>query len=147
MDNSFDEKLNSLFSIMVDICQEYVKDQAEKIFIHCYSEDNLISSNFFFKINNKIVDSSRINDYLQGKKSCDVSPKAQEKVLNAINEEIMEIENLFDSSKRKVPAAIKIEFIAKNSEIKSEFLYDIHYTQSGENDISELFEKWYKETK
>jgi len=147
MDSSFNEKLNSMFSVMVDICKEYVKDQAERIFIHCYSEDNLISSNFFFKINNKIVDRSQINDCLSGGKSCDTSTKAQENVLDVINEEIIEIENLFESSKIKAPAAIKIEFNLKNSEIKSKLLYDIHYTKSGENDISELFDKWYKETK
>jgi len=147
VDNSFDESLNSIFSNMVDICQEYVQNQAEKIFIHCYSEDDFISSNFFFKINNKVVDRMKINDYLAGKKSCDVSPEAQENVLNFINEEIIEMENLFGSSKRKVPAAVKLEFDSKTSEIKSNFLYDIHYTQSGENDISELFEKWFSETK
>ena len=47
MDKVFEDYFSELQADMVSICMEYVEKRAERIYIYCYFEDNVISSGFF----------------------------------------------------------------------------------------------------
>ena len=47
MDKVFEDYFSELQADMVSICMEYVEKRAERIYIYCSFEDNVISSVFF----------------------------------------------------------------------------------------------------
>lgn len=59
LDKLFENSFNELQAYIVSICLEYVYERANKIFIYCSYEEGLISNDFFYNINDRIVE--RIN--------------------------------------------------------------------------------------
>ena len=46
----FEDYLSELITDMVEICLKYIEDKADKIYILCGNEENIISGSYFFKI-------------------------------------------------------------------------------------------------
>ncbi len=45
---------------MISICMESVEDRADKVYVDTSREDGVISSSFFYLINNKYLESHKV---------------------------------------------------------------------------------------
>ena len=98
----FEEKFTELQADMVDICNEYSKGLADKIFIYAANE-GMILTHHFYCINNKIFDCQKLNESgLQTE--FDVSKDCQGQVLDTLNEDI---QNLYIHQIQKIEEFIK----------------------------------------
>ena len=78
----FEEEMTELQADMVDICNEYSKGLADKIFIYAANE-GIILAHHFYCINNKIFDCQKLNESgLQTE--FDVSKDCQGQVLDIL---------------------------------------------------------------
>ncbi len=69
----------------------------------------MISSSFFYLINNKCVESHKVNDAVgNGNERLDVSTERQFTVLNIINDDIEKIEELCKEYGRDMPTELKL---------------------------------------
>lgn len=92
MDKVFEDYFSELQADMVSICMEYVEKRAERIYIYCSIEDNVISSGFFYRINGKVVKKNKLNDAIKsGEKTYDVSVARQKGAVKIINEDIKKL--------------------------------------------------------
>lgn len=67
---------------MISICLEYVEERVDKVYVYASCEEGVIASSFFFKINNKYVESHRVNDALEnGEKRYEATSKRRFMVL------------------------------------------------------------------
>ena len=70
----FEDRFSELQADMISICMEYVEDRADKVYVYASREEGVISSSFFYLINNKYVKSHKVNDALEnGDERYDVS--------------------------------------------------------------------------
>ena len=56
MSKVFEDYFSELQADMVSICLEYVENRAQKIFIYCSFEEGLVSSDFFYKVANSVLE-------------------------------------------------------------------------------------------
>ena len=59
----FEDKFMEVQASMISLASEYVRAQAEKIFIYAIA-DSLYSFNVFYKINGRVVRKHEVNNYL-----------------------------------------------------------------------------------
>src|SRR5699024_11381641 len=67
----FEDYLTDLQADMVDICLEYVENDAEDIYIYCSYEPEMYVFDVFFKINNQFVFKHNLNDAIKSKSNVD----------------------------------------------------------------------------
>ena len=61
----FEERFSELQVDMISICMEYVENRADKVYVYASCEEDMISSSFFYFINNKYVECHKVNDALE----------------------------------------------------------------------------------
>ena len=82
----FEDRFSELQADMISICLEFVEDRADKVYVYASREEGVISSRFFYLINNKYVKSHKVNDALEnGDERFDVSPKRGFMVLRILS--------------------------------------------------------------
>ena len=59
---SFEDEFTELQKDMIDICLEYVNDNAQVIYIYGSCEGHTLCGDVFFKINDKILKKHKLND-------------------------------------------------------------------------------------
>src|SRR5699024_685346 len=67
----FEDYLTDLQADMVDICLEYVENEAEDIYIYCSYEPEMYVFDVFFKINNQIACKHNLNDVIKSTSKVD----------------------------------------------------------------------------
>lgn len=140
----FEDYFSELQADMVDICLEYVEDRAEKIYIYCSFEDNVISSGFFYKINGKVVQQHKLNDAINWQdKQYDVSISRQEQVVDVLNDDIKSIIKLCKEYHRDMPTQIKLIYDITNNSLNADYCYDIIYSNDAEKFSDDILEEWY----
>lgn len=109
---------------------------------------NIISSRFFYLINNKYVKSHKVNDALKdGHEKFDVSPDRGFKVLEIINEDMENIKLLCKEYKRDMPTEMKLIYDVKSGSLKAEYKYELIYTNHDTKTARQIAEEWFEEIK
>lgn len=139
----FEDEFTELQADMVDICNEYSKGLADKIFIYAANE-GMILAHHFYCINNKIFDCHKINDAGLNI-SFDVSDACQEQVLDILNDDIQKIQKIFNKYNQPVPKLIKIIYEPKTKKFNSEIKYENQTTD--EISVFDNDDAWYEEEK
>lgn len=144
----FEDYFTELQADMVAVALEYVENRAEKIYILCSYEDNVITGSWFYQLNGKIVDSHRLNDVIkQGEKTFDVSVPRQQEVNEIINHDIEEIGKLCKKYNREIPTQIKLIYDICNNSLNADFTYDLVYSNIPGKAWHDVFEEWFEEIK
>lgn len=50
--NTFEDRFSELQADMISICMEYIEERADKVYVYASCEESIISSKFFYLINN-----------------------------------------------------------------------------------------------
>ena len=142
-DALFEDEFSELQADMVDICNEYSKGVADKIFIYAANE-GMILAHHFYCINNKILDCQELNQ-TGIQIEFDVSYDCQEQVLDILNEDIQKIQTLCEKNNKPVPKLMKLVYEPKSKKINADYKYDNQTT----DDISvfDNDDNWFEEEK
>lgn len=144
----FEEKFSELQADMISICMEYVEDRANKVFVYASCEESIISSKFFYLVNNKYVKPHKVNDALEdGAEKYDVSTDRQFMVLDILNEDIEKIKLLCNEYERDMPTEMKLIYDVKSGHFKAEYKYDLVYTNDDVKTAGHIADEWFEEVK
>ncbi|MGM0805617.1 MAG: immunity protein YezG family protein [Bacillota bacterium] len=142
----FEDKFSALQADMVSICLEYVEDRADEIYIYASCEETVISSKFFYLINDQYVKAHKLNDVLiYNDKEYDVSAKRQFMVLDILSEDIESIKNTCKEYERDMPTEMKIRYDVKSGELTAEYKYELVYFNDENKTASDIADEWFKE--
>ncbi|MFB5198001.1 DUF600 domain-containing protein [Neobacillus sp. KR4-4] len=144
----FEDRFSELQADMISICMEYVEDRADKVYVYASREEGVISSSFFYLINNKYVEPYKLNDALvNGEERYDVSPERGFMVLDILNENIEKIEVLCKEYERDIPTEMKLIYDVKSGSFKAEYKYDLVYTNDDIKTADHIADEWFEEVK
>ncbi|MEW5553359.1 DUF600 domain-containing protein [Peribacillus frigoritolerans] len=137
---------------MVSICLEYVFERANKIYIYCSHEEGLVSNDFFYNINGKIVERHKLNDALVNEEdnanfSYDISVDRQKAVVKIINQNIKELIKLCRKYDREVPTEIKIVYDVQANKLAADYKYDLVHTNDSNKTASSIARIWFEQIK
>ncbi|MBD8035085.1 MULTISPECIES: DUF600 domain-containing protein [Solibacillus] len=144
----FEDIFSELQADMISICMEYVEDRADKVFVYASCEESMISSSFFYLINNKYVEPHKLNDALKSEEEIfDVSTERQFMVLNIIGDDIEKIEELCKEYERDMPTEMKLIYDVKTGNFKASYKYDLVYTHDDIKTADDIADEWFEEIK
>ncbi|MFE4351773.1 immunity protein YezG family protein [Peribacillus butanolivorans] len=144
----FEDIFSELQADMISICMEYVEDRADKVYVYASCEEGIISSSFFYLINNKYVKSHKLNDALEnGDEKYDVSTERGFMVLDIINDNVEKIKVLCKEYERDMPTELKLIYDTKSGKLQAEYKYDLVYTNDDIKTAHHLANEWFEEIK
>ncbi|AZH32047.1 DUF600 domain-containing protein [Paenibacillus sp. M-152] len=134
---------------MVSICLEYVNDRADKIYIYCSYEEGMISSDFFYRINNKVIERHKLNDVLNSAEKdvfvYDVSVKRQRGVIKIINNDIEKSFHLCKRYGREIPTEMKIIYDVKSNKLTANYNYELVHTNHPVKTADDISMEWFEQ--
>ena len=139
----FEDEFSALQADIVDICNEYSKGLADKIFIYAANE-GMILAHHFYCINNKVLDCQELNKS-ELNIEFDVSDDCQEQVLDILNEDIQKIQILCEKYKQPVPKLMKLVYEPKTKKINADYKYENQFTD--DMALSDIVNAWFEEEK
>jgi hypothetical protein len=144
----FEDIFSELQADMISICMEYVEDRADKVYVYASCEEGIISSSFFYLINNKYVKSHKLNDALEnGDERYDVSTERGFMVLDIINDNVEKIKVLCEEYERDLPTELKLIYDTKSGKLQAEYKYDLIYTNDDVKTAHHIANEWFEELK
>lgn len=148
----FEDYFSELQANMVSICLEYVLERASKIYIYCSHEEGLISNNFFYNINGKVVERHRLNDALVTEKSnenfsYDVSVEGQKAVVKIINDNIKEMIKLCRKYDQEMPTEIKLVYDVQANKLTADYKYSLVHTHDSNKMANSVACLWFERIK
>ncbi|MGG2017867.1 DUF600 domain-containing protein [Bacillus sp. S10(2024)] len=144
----FEDKFSELQADMISICMEYIENRADKVYVYASCEETIISSKFFYLINNKYLKPHKVNDALEaGDERYDVSTKRQFMVLDILNEDIEKIKVFCKEYERDMPTEMKLIYDVKSGKFKAEYKYDLVYTNDDVKTAGHIADEWFEEVK
>ncbi|QIQ21445.1 immunity protein YezG family protein [Zophobihabitans entericus] len=142
MAKAFEDSLSELQADMVDITLEYAFDKADKIFIYCSCENDVMFFSFFYEINGVIIHCHKLKEIDD---SYDVSIKRQDAVLDIGFEDLEKMKKLFKDNEREMPTEIKLIYDVKKNKLKAEYSYDLKYSNTDNLIAMDICEQWFDE--
>ncbi|WLR42880.1 DUF600 family protein [Bacillus carboniphilus] len=146
--NTFEDRFSKLQADMISICMEYIEERADKIYVYASCEESIISSKFFYLINNKYVKPHKVNDVLANEdERYNVSSERQFMVLDILNEDIEKIKELCLDYEKDMPTEMKLIYDVKSGKYKAEYKYDLVYTNHETKTARQIADEWFEEVK
>ena len=145
MSKVFEDYFSELQADMVSICLEYVENRAQKIFIYCSFEEGLVSSDFFYKVANSVLERHKLNDIVnEGQEKYNIDVDRQMAVMDIINEDIEKIYKLCKEYKREMPTEIKLIYDVDKNSLEGEYKYDIVYSNDPVKTADYIAMEWFE---
>ena len=139
----FEEEMTELQSDMVDICNEYSKGLADKIFIYAANE-GIILAHHFYCINDKVLDCQELNES-ELNIDFDVSVDCQKQVLNILKEDVHKIKAVCDKYNQPMPTEMRLVYEPKTKKFTAEYKYENQFTD--DMALSDIVNAWFEEEK
>jgi hypothetical protein len=144
--STFEDRFSELQADMISICMEYIEERADKVYVYASCEESIISSKFFYLINNKYVKPHKVNDALaNGDERYNVSSERQFMVLDILNEDIEKIKGLCMDYEKDMPTEMKLIYDVKSGKFKAEYKYDLVYTNHETKTARQIADEWFEE--
>ena len=139
----FEEEFTELQADMVDICNEYSCEAAEKIFIYV-SYEGLLNTDYFYSINGDIIERHKLNT--SGiNADFDVSVDCQKQVLNILKEDVYKIKAVCDKYNQPMPTEMRLVYEPKTKKFTAEYKYENQFTD--DMALSDIVNAWFEEEK
>ncbi|MEK4715662.1 MULTISPECIES: DUF600 domain-containing protein [Sporosarcina] len=146
MSKVFEDYFSEIQTDMVSICLEYVEERAEKIYIYCSFEEGIVSSDYFYNINGKVVERHKLNDMLSsGENNYDVSVQRQSGVVKILNMDIKSVINLCKEYNREIPTEMKLIYNIEENRLKAEYKYELVYSDDPVKTADDVAMEWFEE--
>ncbi len=139
----FEDEFSALQADMVDICNEYSKGVADKIFIYAANEGMILAQHFYC-INTNLYKCSKLNN-TGLTVSFDVSIDCQRQVLDILNEDIQRLQSLCEKYDQPVPKLMKLVYEPKTKKFNGEYKYENQTTD--EISVFDNYDAWFEEEK
>lgn len=140
----FEDKFMDVQISMISLASEYVRAQAENIFIYTIA-DSLYSFDVFYKINGHVVRKHKVNKYLPKESNIDTGLQS-----SLLKEGIKDVEAMLAICKeynREHPTEMWLVYDAETNSLKSKYSYEGRYDKDEELLPDEEFDKWFEEVK
>lgn len=146
MSKSFEDYFSELQADMVSICLEYVDNRADNIYIYCSFENGIVSSDFFYNINGKVLERHKLNDAISdiGKKY-NVSTERQRCVLTVLNDNIKDIFKICKEYDRDMPTEMKLVYDVEKNSLKADYRYELIYSMDPIKVADDIAMEWFKQ--
>lgn len=142
----FEDYLSGLITDMVEICLEYIEDKADKIYILCGNEENVLSGSYFYNIHGKIVKKHKVNDALMESESrIDASIDRMQQVNKIIVADVEELTKRCKEFNRDIPTQMKIVYEVNTHKLNTDISYDLKYANTKDKCWLDTFEEWFDE--
>lgn len=146
MSKIFEDYFSEIQTDMVSICLEYVEERAEKIYIYCSFEEGIVSSDYFYNINGKVVERHKLNDMLSsGENNYDVSVQRQSGVVKILNMDIKSVIKLCKEYNREIPTEMKLIYNIEENSLKAEYKYELVYSDDPVKTADDVAMEWFEE--
>ena len=146
MSKVFEDYFSEIQTDMVSICLEYVEERAEKTYIYCSFEEGIVSSDYFYNINGKVVERHKLNDMLSsGENNYDVSVQRQSGVVKILNMDIKSVINLCKEYNREIPTEMKLIYNIEENRLKAEYKYELVYSDDPVKTADDVAMEWFEE--
>ena len=139
----FEDEFSALQADMVDICNEYSKGLADKIFIYIAYEGLLFPAHFYC-FNNKIFHAGKLNNAGLNT-DFDVSIDCQKQVLNILKEDVHKIKAVCDKYNQPMPTEMRLVYEPKTKKFTAEYKYENQFTD--DMALSDIVNAWFEEEK
>lgn len=148
MGKVFEDYFSELQVDMVSVCLEYVEKKADRIYIYCSFEEKVISCDFFFCINNRVVRKHKLNDAISDESfRYDTSVARQTAVMDIIVEDIERLYQLCNEYKKAMPTEIKLIYDIKGNNLKADYKYDLVHSKDAQKTADDVAMEWFEEIK
>ena len=140
----FEDKFMEVQVGMISLAMEYVKNQAEKVYIYAIA-DSLYSFNLFYKIKGNIVHKHLVNDFLPTKSQIDTSLQSL-----LLKEGVKDVKSMIDICQkynREHPTEMWLIYDAKKNSLDSRYRYEGRYDKDAALLPRLEFDKWFEEVK
>ena len=141
---SFEDQFTELQADMVAVCLEYAEGMADTVFIYASCEGDIISSNFFYRVNGRLKKKHKLND--NSDRHIDTSVKRQQYVMKVLNDDIEKTKALCAGLKRPMPTEMKLVFDLKTKALSAKYQYEPIYTNSIDKTAMTISEDWFART-
>ena len=137
----FEDEFSALQADMVDICNEYSCEAAEKIFIYV-SYEGLLNTDYFYSINGDIIERHKLNT--SGiNADFDVSVDCQKQVLNILKEDVHKIKAVCDKYNQPMPTEMRLVYEPKTKKFNAEYKYENQ--TSDKISVFDNYDAWFEE--
>ncbi|MBP1047151.1 hypothetical protein I6N96_12790 [Enterococcus sp. BWM-S5] len=146
MINELQDKFMELQTDMVEIALEYVNWKADCIYIYGSIENDAITADVFYKINNKVYLKYKINE---ANNSFDVSIERQKGLISICVADMTKVKELFEAHDSDVPTEIRLTYNlkAEKEKFQAQYNYDPVTALDPELTTNDVFTQWYNEVK
>lgn len=145
MSKVFEDYFSELQADMVSICLEYVDNRAEKIYIYGSFEEGVVSSDYFYNINGKVLERHKLNDALiNTEKKYDTSVERQKGVIKILNTDIKSMLKLCKEYQREMPTEIKLVYDVSKNNLRVEYEYDLVYSNDPVKTADDIAMEWFE---
>ena len=139
----FEDEFSALQADMVDICNEYSCEKADKIFIYIAYEGLLFPAHFYC-FNNKIFHAGKLNNAGLNT-DFDVSIDCQRQVAAIITEDLYKIKAVCDKYNQPMPTEMRLVYEPKTKKFTAEYKYENQFTD--DMALSDIVNAWFEEEK
>ena len=139
----FEDEFSELQADMVDICNEYSCEKADKIFIYIAYEGLLFPAHFYC-FNNKIFHAGKLNNAGLNT-DFDVSIDCQRQVAAIITEDVHKIKAVCDKYNQPMPTEMRLVYEPKTKKFTAEYKYENQFTD--DMALSDIVNAWFEEEK
>ncbi len=141
MNKIFEDTFIEVQIDMIQICLEYVNNNADLIYIYASYEQNTISCGYFYKINGKLLERHKLND--NDTTIYDTSIQGQTACMKKLNEDMKKIISICKEYNRDIRTEIKLIYDVKNNKVSSNYKYELKYSNDTEKTADDMAEEWF----
>lgn len=136
----FEDVFMDIQGNMISLGLDYVRSQAEKVFIYASNEEGAMSFNVFYQIKGEVVTPDEVNRIVNKK-----IDDSDDKVFSLLKEgvgEIREIESVCETYDRPIPTEMRLTYDVKANSLKSDYQYEPVYSNTDDKHSSDIFMEW-----
>ena len=138
MIEGFEKVFSEIQKDMISVCMEYVEDKADTVFLYASYEENAITCDFFYEINEILYRKHELPD------GYDTSEDRQFECLDILNEDMFSLISECKKFEADMPTEIKIIYNVNNHKINAKYRYDEVFSKTDKL-AEDIAEEWYRD--
>lgn len=144
MTKKFEDFFSELQADMVSICMEYTESKVDDIYIYCSYELNMYAFDVFFKAQDMVVHTHKLNEIYP---EIDTSIERQKSMINIGNRNLKLINDICKEYNHDMPTEIKLHYNVKKNSLQAKYKYELVYSNNEDILPHDPFDEWFEEIK